>query len=291
MVDKVIALGLIDVRDIEEVGTGPLMEELGLDEAVAQRIVDRCAEEAKIVAVEQEAKKAAEAKAKAADRAAMLAGRRPSARRRQRRPAAAVGGRRRPTRAARRQRRGVRQPAAPAGDVARRTGRRTTTRPPGRAATPTAASRRPDARAAGSGRGRGAGDHRAQGRASLGSADELSPEEQAIQGVDGWSPDADADEDRKDYADEDADTAALAEGRVAAAVDAATSRLMVNGELGTLRHRTVGWNAFRLRLSERSAPETSAAYDSNGLGCQSSDSTAVGRIRRLDLRGSRRRCR
>src|ERR1700759_5703729 len=40
MVDKSIALGLIHVADIEEVGTGPLMEELGLDEAVAQRIVD-----------------------------------------------------------------------------------------------------------------------------------------------------------------------------------------------------------------------------------------------------------
>jgi transcription termination/antitermination protein NusA len=50
MVDKVIALGLIDVRDMEEVGTGPLMEELGLDEATAQRVVDRCAEEAKLVA-------------------------------------------------------------------------------------------------------------------------------------------------------------------------------------------------------------------------------------------------
>src|SRR5687767_7281368 len=35
MVDKVIALGLIDVRDIEEVGVGPLMEELGLDDAMA----------------------------------------------------------------------------------------------------------------------------------------------------------------------------------------------------------------------------------------------------------------
>ena len=55
MVDKIIALGLIDVRDIEEVGTGPLMEELGLDEETAQQVVDRCAEEAKIVAVEQEA--------------------------------------------------------------------------------------------------------------------------------------------------------------------------------------------------------------------------------------------
>jgi len=73
MVDKVIALGLIDVRDMEEVGTGPLMEELGLDEATAQKVVDRCAEEAKIVAVEQEAKKTADAAAKAADKAALLA--------------------------------------------------------------------------------------------------------------------------------------------------------------------------------------------------------------------------
>src|SRR5271163_2030975 len=73
MVDKVIALGLIDVRDIEEVGTGPLMEELKLDEATAQRVVDRCAEEAKVVAVEQEAKKAADARAKAADRDALMA--------------------------------------------------------------------------------------------------------------------------------------------------------------------------------------------------------------------------
>src|SRR5688572_11016209 len=74
MVDKVIALGLIDVRDIEEVGAGPLMEDLGLDEETANRVVERCAEEAKIVAVEQEAKKKADAAAKAADRAAMEAG-------------------------------------------------------------------------------------------------------------------------------------------------------------------------------------------------------------------------
>jgi transcription termination/antitermination protein NusA len=72
MVDKVVALGLIDVRDMEEVGTGPLMEELGLDEATAQKVVDRCMEEAKIVAVEQEAKKATDAAAKAADKAALM---------------------------------------------------------------------------------------------------------------------------------------------------------------------------------------------------------------------------
>src|SRR5580658_4056650 len=73
MIDKVIVLGLIDVRDLEEVGVGPLMEELGLDEATAQAVVDRCSEEAKLVAVEQEAKKAADASARAADRAALLA--------------------------------------------------------------------------------------------------------------------------------------------------------------------------------------------------------------------------
>lgn len=69
-IDKAIALGLIDVRDIEEVGIGPLMEELGLDEPTAQIIVDKCAVEAKIVAKEQEEKKAIDAKKKAADRAA-----------------------------------------------------------------------------------------------------------------------------------------------------------------------------------------------------------------------------
>jgi N utilization substance protein A len=79
-IDKVIVMGLIDVRDLEEVGVGPLMEELGLDEDMAQKVVDRCAEEAKIVAVEQEAKKVADASAKAkaaadlaADKAALLA--------------------------------------------------------------------------------------------------------------------------------------------------------------------------------------------------------------------------
>src|SRR6476660_6643799 len=65
MIDKIIAIGLIDVRDIEEVGIGPLMEELALDEETAQKVVDRCSAEAKIVAVEQEAKKKADAAEKA----------------------------------------------------------------------------------------------------------------------------------------------------------------------------------------------------------------------------------
>src|SRR5678816_3730759 len=66
-VDKIIALGLIDVRDIDEVGTGPLVEEVGLPEDLANVVQERCAEEAKIVAVEQEAKKAAEHAQKQAD--------------------------------------------------------------------------------------------------------------------------------------------------------------------------------------------------------------------------------
>src|SRR5450432_3494166 len=66
-IDKAIALGLIDVRDIEEVGVGPLMEEVGLSEEQATLVVEKCAEEAKIVAVEQEAKKANEAARKQAD--------------------------------------------------------------------------------------------------------------------------------------------------------------------------------------------------------------------------------
>lgn len=63
-VDKVIALGLIDLRDIEEVGAEPLVEELGLDPAVAEIVVKRCSEEAKLWVVEQAAKKEAEAKSK-----------------------------------------------------------------------------------------------------------------------------------------------------------------------------------------------------------------------------------
>jgi transcription termination/antitermination protein NusA len=70
-VDKIIALGLIDVRDIDEVGTGPLMEEVGMAEELATTVMERCADEAKIVATEQEAKKAAEAAQKAADAKAM----------------------------------------------------------------------------------------------------------------------------------------------------------------------------------------------------------------------------
>jgi hypothetical protein len=50
------------------------MEELGLDETLAQAIIDRCATEAKLVEAEQEAKKAAEAAARAAGLAPVFGG-------------------------------------------------------------------------------------------------------------------------------------------------------------------------------------------------------------------------
>ncbi len=70
VVDKIIAMGLIDVRDIEEVGKEPLMADpLNIDEATAEMAVTKCGEQAKIVAVEIEAKKKDDQKAKAADKA------------------------------------------------------------------------------------------------------------------------------------------------------------------------------------------------------------------------------
>jgi N utilization substance protein A len=49
-VDKVIAMGMVNVLDVEEVGPEPLINELGLDRALAQKIVVRCAESAKAAA-------------------------------------------------------------------------------------------------------------------------------------------------------------------------------------------------------------------------------------------------
>src|SRR4051812_7343481 len=65
MVDKVVAMGLIDVRDIEEVGADPLVTEVAMAQEQAETVVSRCTGEAKVVAAEQETKKAAEAKARA----------------------------------------------------------------------------------------------------------------------------------------------------------------------------------------------------------------------------------
>jgi N utilization substance protein A len=76
MVDKIIALGLIDVRDVEEVGENPLMNDVGMTEEMAELVVDRCIEEAKLVIKEVEIEKAAKeaAKRQAPDLLAALGG-------------------------------------------------------------------------------------------------------------------------------------------------------------------------------------------------------------------------
>jgi len=61
VVDQIIAMGMVNVLDVEEVGPEPLVNELGLDRELAQKIVVHCAETAKRVA-EQQAKEAAEQK-------------------------------------------------------------------------------------------------------------------------------------------------------------------------------------------------------------------------------------
>jgi transcription termination/antitermination protein NusA len=164
--DKIIAMGLIDVRDIEEVGTGPLVEELGLEEELAGRVVARCAEEAKLVATEQAAKKQADASSADAARAALLS-------------------------------LGAGEPAGTESEPEA-----------GPEGEPEAAGHMPGPFEASEG---GAPETTVHDEQSSAPADELSPEERAMQGL---NVDRPVDEQRKDYADEDADTAALVEGRI-----------------------------------------------------------------------------
>ncbi len=67
IVDQIVAMGMVNVLDVEEVGPDPLVNELGLDEDLARRIVIRAAEEAKRVADQQA--KAQEEKERAAKEA------------------------------------------------------------------------------------------------------------------------------------------------------------------------------------------------------------------------------
>jgi len=60
LVDQVVAMGMVNVLDVEEVGADPLVNELDMDAGLARRIVLRCAEEARKVAEQAQAKKAAE---------------------------------------------------------------------------------------------------------------------------------------------------------------------------------------------------------------------------------------
>ncbi len=56
VVDQVIAMGMVSVMDVEEVGAEPLTTELKLAPDLAKRIIARCSEEARHVAARQQAK-------------------------------------------------------------------------------------------------------------------------------------------------------------------------------------------------------------------------------------------
>jgi N utilization substance protein A len=53
VVDQIVAMGMVNVLDVEEVGTEPLVNELGIDRELAQAIVIRASEEARRVAEQQ----------------------------------------------------------------------------------------------------------------------------------------------------------------------------------------------------------------------------------------------
>ncbi|MFP4215830.1 MAG: transcription termination factor NusA [Phycisphaerae bacterium] len=59
MIDKVVAMGMVNVLDVEEVGPDPLVNELGMERALAQKVVVHCAQEARRVAEQQAAAKEA----------------------------------------------------------------------------------------------------------------------------------------------------------------------------------------------------------------------------------------
>jgi N utilization substance protein A len=57
MLDRMGALGMISVFDIEEVGEGVLLDELGMDPETSARVIQVCAEQAKVVAEQQQKEK------------------------------------------------------------------------------------------------------------------------------------------------------------------------------------------------------------------------------------------
>jgi len=57
MLDRMGAMGMISVFDIEEVGPGVLQQELGMTEQLANHVVETCAARARIVAEEQQKEK------------------------------------------------------------------------------------------------------------------------------------------------------------------------------------------------------------------------------------------
>ncbi|HTV47112.1 MAG TPA: transcription termination factor NusA [Phycisphaerae bacterium] len=63
LIDRLVALGIINPLDLEEVGPEPLVKELELSEEMAQKMIETAREAAKRIAEEDAARKAAEAQA------------------------------------------------------------------------------------------------------------------------------------------------------------------------------------------------------------------------------------
>jgi transcription termination/antitermination protein NusA len=64
MLDRMVALGIINLLDIEEVGTEPLVKELEMPQELAEKVLSVAVEDAKRIAQEDAARKAAEDEAK-----------------------------------------------------------------------------------------------------------------------------------------------------------------------------------------------------------------------------------
>ncbi|HUO07236.1 MAG TPA: transcription termination factor NusA [Phycisphaerae bacterium] len=64
MLDRMVALGIINLLDIEEVGTEPLVKELEIPQELAEKVLSVAVEDAKRIAQEDAARKAAEEEAK-----------------------------------------------------------------------------------------------------------------------------------------------------------------------------------------------------------------------------------
>lgn len=67
VVDKLIALGIISILDLDEVGAEPLVKEIAIEESVAKKLVEAAVEQAKIMAAESKRNKAENAMQKEAD--------------------------------------------------------------------------------------------------------------------------------------------------------------------------------------------------------------------------------
>jgi N utilization substance protein A len=68
--DRMGAMGMISVFDVEEVGGEVLQEELGMSPELAERVVQACSEKAKVVAEEQQREKEEQQRIRAAEEAA-----------------------------------------------------------------------------------------------------------------------------------------------------------------------------------------------------------------------------